>query len=144
MIASPRIRLFLVTATAGLVVAGTALAGPDPLRGAWVSVDPDGSITRVAFSAPGPDGVRNFILVDSYSDYCALGGPGTGSGVTGHGTAVVDGTHVTITIMRTHCANGAPGAFPPPLEFGATLHDGILDYGDGVYAVRAGKGEPAA
>ena len=124
-----------------LAVAGTgAAAASDPLTGSWVLDDPDGSTSWTHISAPGPDGVREVSLFDTYGTVCETAGPGTGSPVSGHGSAVENGTQVTLTITSIRCANGAAGAVTTPFTTTATLTSAGLDFGSGFVATRPGRG----
>ena len=133
---------FVVPVVVLATAAATAFAAPSThaLTGPWVLDDGDGSTSYWIFGAGGADGIRRFTLFDTYATFCETAGPGTGSSLVAHGTAVTDGTNVTITVTSFNCANGAPGAAPAPLQITATLVDGGLDFGGGFVAARPGSG----
>jgi hypothetical protein len=131
-------RMLMAIALVAACVATTAAAARDALTGVWVAHDTAGdqSTDRFIFSGPNADGVRSFTLVDSYGSFCEVNGEdGTGSVLTGSGSATLVGTTVYTTIDAYVCANGQHGTFDPPLTGQATLTADGLD--DGYYvAVR--------
>ena len=133
-------KVLIVAAVAAALGTTIANAARDPLTGVWVAVDVagDGSTDRFIYSGPNADGVRQFTLMDSYGSFCETDGEGTGAPLTGHGTAILDGTTVHTTIDSYVCGNGDHGIFDPPLSGAVTLTPDGLD--DGYYvAVRAGE-----
>ena len=96
-----------------------------------------GARTDLFSAAPIGPGLRSFTLVDSYGSFCETDGDGTGSVLTGSGTASLSGNTLHTTIESYVCANGTRGVFEPPRQGSATLTDEGLD--DGYYvAVRVG------
>jgi uncharacterized Zn-binding protein involved in type VI secretion len=127
-------KALLATALVAAAVAGSAAAGRDPLAGVWVAHDTagDGSTDLYIFSAPHNNGVRNYVLADSYGTWCEApehGGRGSPLIARGSATLDVDGTTVTLTIDRWACGNGAHGVFDEPLVGTATLTESGLDLG---------------
>lgn len=133
--------LFMVVAALGAGVgAATAAPASDAFTGAWVLDDGDGSSSYYLFGAPGSDGVRRFTLFDTYATFCEVDAqPGSGSALTARGTAVDDGSSISITVIAFHCANGAPGALQPPIYLSATNTNDGLDFGGGFVATRIGR-----
>ena len=112
-----------------------AQASGDAFTGVWVGVEipvGDGSTDIMNISAPKADGTRTFRYWETYASYCG-GGP-----LTANGTAVSAGSTLTVTFAFTLCANGSPGAFPPPFDvvMSATA-DGRINSG-GVFFSRVG------
>jgi len=103
----------LIAATAVVVAAAPAgAAGRDPFTGHWVGVEVpigDGSTDYMTISGPNASGTRTWVYWETGASYCSDGGPLSASGT---GTAV--GGELTLTVTFTKCANGLPGAFPPP------------------------------
>ena len=134
------LRALVVLVVIATCVVTVANAARDPLTGVWVAHDVagDGSTDRFVFSGPDAEGVRSFTLVDSYGSFCETDGEGTGSPLTGHGTAILEGRTVHTTIASYVCGNGNHGTFETPLTGQATLTAQGLD--DGYYvAVRVGN-----
>ena len=132
--------LIVVVALMAACFATAAGAARDPLTGVWVAHDSAGdqSTDRFIFSGPNAEGVRSFTLVDSYGSFCETGGQGTGSVLTGFGTAVLVGTTIYTTFDSYVCGNGEHGTFDPPLTGQAALTADGID--DGYYvAVRVGS-----
>jgi hypothetical protein len=133
------LRVLAVLAVIFAFAATAATAARDPLTGVWVAYDVvgDGSKDTYVFSGSNPDGVRSFTLIDSYGSFCETSGAGSGSVLTGHGTAYLDGSTVHTTFESYVCANGTRGRFDPPLIGQATLTEQGLDLNYYV-AVRVG------
>jgi hypothetical protein len=127
--------VLIFAATGAVASASTA-----PLTGAWVLDDGPGSGTsRYLFGAPGgSDGVRQFTIFDTYATFCEDGThtPGSGSSMTGKGTATTTGPNVSIVVTSLKCHNGKDLAAFLPLTLGATLTSAGLDFGGGFVAVR--------
>jgi hypothetical protein len=104
----------LIALAAVLVSAAPAGAvGQDAFTGVWVGVEipvGDGSTDVMNISAPEADGTRTYRAWETFATYCA-GGP-----LTSSGTAQSTGNTLTVTITFVQCANGSPGAFPPPIQ----------------------------
>ncbi|HEV8103169.1 MAG TPA: hypothetical protein VGP69_05480 [Gaiellaceae bacterium] len=103
-----------VAAAAVLGFAAPAGAvGQDAFSGVWVGVEipvGDGSTDLMNISAPQADGTRTYRAWETFATYCG-GGP-----LTSSGTAQSTGNTLTVTITFVQCANGSPGAFPPPIQ----------------------------
>lgn len=130
----------LAAVVALLVVAAPAgAAGRDAFTGRWVGVEipiGDGSTDYMVISGPNADGTRTFEYWETNaSGYCS---PGGGGPLSAGGTAVSVGDTLTVTFTSTRCANGSPGAFPPPFDVVmSATGDGHLDWG-GLTFSRAG------
>jgi len=127
----------LIAATAVLVSAAPAGAvGRDTFTGVWVGVEVpigDGSTDVMAISGPNASGVRNFNYYETNaSGYCS---PGGGGPLAASGTATSVGDTLTVTFTSATCANGQPGAFPPPFQvtMTATGH-GDIDWGGVIFS----------
>ena len=141
MYAITRSLIALVAIALALAGSGVAAGASDSFTGAWTLDDGDGSTSYYFFSAPSSSGTRQFQLFDTYATFCEVDGqPGTGSSLTAHGTAVDNGTTISITVTSFQCANGSSGANPPPIYLSATLAGGKLDFGGGFLATRLGSG----
>jgi hypothetical protein len=107
-----------ILATALLAAAPPASASrTDAFTGVWVGVEipvGDGSTDVMNISAPRADGTRTYRGWETFATYCG-GGP-----LTTSGTAQAVGDSLTVTITFVQCANGSPGAFPPPIEITMT------------------------
>jgi len=108
--------LCAIAATTAMTVLASAApagaAGQDPFAGHWVGVEVpigDGSTDYMTISGPNASGTRTWVYWETGASYCSDGGPLRASGT---GTAV--GGELTVTVTFTKCANGLPGAFPPP------------------------------
>ena len=117
----------------------SAQAGQDPFTGVWVGVEVpvgDGSTDVMSISGANANGVRHFNYYETNaSGYC---GPGGGGPLTASGTATSAGDTLTVTFTSAKCANGQPGAFPPPFQATMTATgDGHIDWG-GIIFSRAG------
>jgi hypothetical protein len=127
----------VLAATVVLVLATPAGAvGRDAFTGRWVGVEipiGDGSTDYMTIGGPDASGVRTWVYWETGASYCSDGGPLSASGTA----QVVDGT-LTVTVTFTKCANGLPGAFPPPFDISMfTTGDGHINWG-GVIFSRAG------
>ena len=136
--------LLLAAACTGavtLAASADATATPDSFTGVWVGIEipiGDGSTDTMAISGPNSDGSRRWRYYETNaSGYCS---PGGGGPLTAAGTARVIGATLTVTVTFTRCANGQPGAFPPPFQITMTsLGDGTIDW-SGVIFNRLGSG----
>jgi hypothetical protein len=130
----------MAVACAAAATAAAAAPSGGSLTGAWVLDDGDGSTSHWIFSAPGADGVRQFLLFDTYATFCEIDGQaGTGSSLVARGTAVESDGAVTITVTSANCSNHAPGAAPTPFDISATHTDDALDFGGGFVATHPGS-----
>ena len=134
------LKVLLVMAVVVACLATAAMAARDPLTGVWVAHDVagDGCTDRYVFSGANADGMRSYTLIDSYGSFCETAGAGTGSVLTGRGSAYLEGTTVYTTFESFVCANGRRGVFEPPLTAQATLTEQGLDLNYYV-AVRVGN-----
>lgn len=137
--------LLLLTAACAGAVALAASAGAtiprDSFTGVWVGIEVpigDGSTDVMAISGPNSDGSRTWRYYETNaSGYCS---PGGGGPLSAAGTARAIDATLTITVTFTHCANGQPGAFPPPFQITMTaLGNGTIDW-NGVIFNRLGSG----
>jgi hypothetical protein len=131
----------IATATAAVLVlaAQAGAVGRDSFTGRWVGIEipvGDGSTDSMVISGPADNGTRTWLYYETNaSGYCS---PGGGGPLTAAGTAYAVGDTLTVTITFAQCANGLPGAFPPPFEQTMTATgDGHLDWG-GIILSRAG------
>jgi len=128
-----------LTAVASLVSGAGATVGKDTFAGRWVGIEApvgDGSTDIMTISGPNSIGARNWVYYETNaSGYCS---PGDGGPLTAAGTAYAVGDTLTVTVTFTKCANGLPGAFPPPFDLNMTATgDGHINWG-GVIFSRAG------
>jgi hypothetical protein len=129
----------LVSIAVALTATGLAAGAGDQFTGAWKLDDGDGSTSYYFFSSASGSGPRQFQLFDTYATFCEVGGQaGTGSSLSAHGTAVDDGTTISITVTPVHCANGSAGVDSTPIYLSAAYARGLLDFGGGFLAARVG------
>jgi hypothetical protein len=64
----------------------------------------------MTIGGPNANGVRTWVYWETGASYCG-GGP-----LSASGTATAVGGELTVTVTFTKCANGSPGAFPPPFD----------------------------
>ena len=89
----------------------------------------------MAISGPRADGSRTWLYYETNASGYCNGGP-----LSAAGTASAVGATLTITVTFTSCANGQPGAFPPPFQITMTsLGNGTIDW-SGVIFNRLGSG----
>jgi hypothetical protein len=129
----------IAAATALASAAPAGAAGRDAFTGRWVGVEipiGDGSTDYFVFGGPNANGVRTVRYYETNaSGYC---GPGGGGPLSASGTATSAGDTLTVTFTSATCANGEPGAFPPPFDTTMTATgNGHVDWG-GVIFSRAG------
>jgi hypothetical protein len=125
--------LLAVCAAVAAVFAGSGAAAlADPFVGAWVGVEApvgDGSTDYMVFGAPGANGVRSYHAWETWATFCG------GGSLKTSGTAVSAGDLLTVTITSVACANGSPGAFPPPIVVTMTATgDGHIDAGGVIFS----------
>jgi hypothetical protein len=122
----------LVVIAASLVPAAPAgAAGQDAFTGRWVGVEfpvGDGSTDYMVISGPNAQGTRTWRYWETNaSGYCS---PGGGGPLAAAGTSHSVGDTLTVTVTSTECANGLPGAFPPPFDLSMTAtDDGQINWG---------------
>jgi hypothetical protein len=129
-------RMFIIAATcavAAALAAGVGATGfSDPFAGVWVGQEAapptgDGSTDYMAIGRPSSNGTRTFLYAETWATFCG-GGPFFASG-----TGISESKVLNATITAFRCANGSPGAIPPPLQISMTATgDGRIDWGGGL------------
>jgi hypothetical protein len=122
----------MVAAAAAASVGLGAVSARDPFVGAWVGVEVpvgDGSTDYMQIGAPGAGGTRSFHSWETWATFCG-GGP-----LRTSGTAHSAGDVLTVTITSFKCANGSPGASPPPIVITmVATGDGHIDSGGVIFS----------
>jgi hypothetical protein len=115
-----------------LAAAPAGAAGRDPFTGHWVGVEipiGDGSTDYMTIGGPNASGVRTWVYWETGASYCSDGGP-----LSASGTGQVVGGTLTVTVTFTKCANGLPGAFPPPFDISMfATGDGQINWGGVIF-----------